>query len=171
MTSAPQDLRTGLTHVVPLLPTDDKPKDDKLFTYFFYGSLMDHRMLQIVTQVTGTPVFREAWIEGYEAKMWGQYPAIVPADSSGEESSNKPKPQVQGKVWVDPTRSPEVFRRLQRYETNKYTTKTVTVNFTDGYPAGKARVFVFKSVNDPELTEGTFDLEEFQKDNFISDSE
>lgn len=45
---------------------------------FFYRTLMDSEVLRTVTGVSELPAIEEAYITGYEMRMWGIYPALVP---------------------------------------------------------------------------------------------
>ncbi|ROT38475.1 hypothetical protein SODALDRAFT_333063 [Sodiomyces alkalinus F11] len=157
-----------------------QPNPSAEHTYFFYGSLMDPLTFQGVTLAPDLPEYRDAWIEGYEVKMWGPYPALRAvsqgasnnSNSSSSSSSNIPatpppfsdakQPRVVGKVWVDSSRDPDIFRRLQRYETDSYEARIVTVHFSDGKPAPiQARAFVWAG-EQSALRDGEFDLKLYQ---------
>ncbi|ROW10627.1 hypothetical protein VMCG_01609 [Cytospora schulzeri] len=56
--------------------------------FFFYGSLMDPDVLQVIAEIssnapaaTGEPELHRASIKGFRLKMWGVYPTLVPGSA------------------------------------------------------------------------------------------
>lgn len=149
---------------LPPSQDDAQPNASAEHTYFFYGSLMDPATFRGVTLAPDEPQYRDAWIEGYEVKMWGPYPALrsVAGEARTDSSGGKPS-RVVGKVWVDASRDPHTFVRLQNYETRNYEARIVTVHFADGEsdPA-QARAFVWAG-DEALLKDGKFDLNVYQK--------
>ncbi|KAL2753289.1 hypothetical protein ACRALDRAFT_1083049 [Sodiomyces alcalophilus JCM 7366] len=143
-------------------PDDGQPPSAE-HTYFFYGSLMDPTTFQGVTLAPNPPEYRDAWIEGYQVRMWGPYPALCPVSSAAGASPADAKPsRVVGKVWVDPSRDPYILHRLQRYETANYEPRIVTAHFFDGKsPPAQMRAFVWAGA-ESLLSDGEFDLKVYQ---------
>jgi hypothetical protein len=56
--------------------THEQP-DSRVNYYFFYGSLMDHAVLSRALQQPHRPEIYPATVEGWQCKMWGEYPALV----------------------------------------------------------------------------------------------
>jgi len=120
--------------------------------FFFYGSLMDPDVLGTVLNLRHVPVYQDAWIEGYETKMWSIYPTVIPKEGG----------KVRGKVW----RSNNSLHaaRLARYETARYREERCEIKVEGGGAVIKdGSVFVW--ARDPQhrdLEPGSFDLDIYQ---------
>ncbi|KAM3479630.1 hypothetical protein MY8738_005330 [Beauveria namnaoensis] len=116
--------------------------------YFFYGTLMDPKMLAEILQLDHEPILRPARIVGYACKLWGQYPAIV--DGEMDAIVNGAACHVE---------SVEHARRLADYETCNYQAKACRIFHTDGNQPEEqhGRVFMFAG-NLNDLEAGEFDL-------------
>lgn len=116
--------------------------------YFFYGTLMDPKMLAEVLELDHEPILRPANVVGYTCKLWGQYPAIV----DGEMDAT-----VSGAAYN--VESVEDARKLAAYETKNYQTKACKINYTDGKQpeTQHGQLFMFAG-NPSDLEAGTFDL-------------
>ncbi|EGX88970.1 poly(A) polymerase pla1, putative [Cordyceps militaris CM01] len=116
--------------------------------YFFYGTLMDPKMLAEILQLNHEPILRPAQIVGYACKLWGQYPAIV----DGEMDAT-----IDGAAYD--VESVEHARRLAAYETSNYQAKPCKIIHTDGKQpeTQHGRVFMFAG-NPSDLEAGEFDL-------------
>ncbi|PHH93286.1 hypothetical protein CDD83_7985 [Cordyceps sp. RAO-2017] len=128
----------------------------KPFVYFFYGTLMDPEVLQTVTALREPPRLREASIGGFEMKIWGgRYPTLLrQRDPQGR--------RIEGKAWRATTL--DQCLRLQQYETAAYQACTCTIQFLTGEVV---QGLTFKWAGDPtssELSEGSFDLETWQRE-------
>lgn len=124
------------------------------FRMFFYGSLMDPEVLQAILSLPELPVARPAAIYGFRVKMWGIYPALVPACSISEK--------VHGTVWE--VTSQIQFDRLAAYETQAYRWGECDGNLEGDETINGCRVFCWAGEPDSkELDEGSFDLERYQK--------
>lgn len=135
------------------LPPHDDFLDPKTGIYFFYGSLMDPKLLSEILQLDYDPQLRPACITGYQAKLWGQYPAMVDGEKDATEHG----------VAYD-VNTAEHARRLAEYETSHYRTQPCMITYTDGKAPDttQGRVFVFVG-NPRDLTDGTFDLSAWLK--------
>ncbi|PYH73136.1 gamma-glutamylcyclotransferase family protein [Aspergillus vadensis CBS 113365] len=119
--------------------------------YFLYGTLMDPSMLQDILSLDPDPKIdlRPAYVTGYACKLWGQYPAIIPAITSSSA--------VNGVVYR--VESVEHGVKLASYETGWYRAEPCEVVYTDGKEPGREKGHVFVFVGDErELSEGVFDL-------------
>lgn len=119
---------------------------------FFYGSLMDAQVLQTVAQLANPPPIRRGLVRGFRVKMWGIYPTVIP-DKHGV---------VAGTVWHmdDPSHLP----RLQEYETRAYKLCDCEVELEEGHRLLASKIFCWAGETDsPELEEGVFDFERYQK--------
>lgn len=128
------------------------PPDFSPCYFFFYGSLMDSDVLQTVLRLSQPLECKGAKISGYAIKMWSIYPALVPCDGG----------EVRGMACQ--ISEPEHFRRLCNYETGAYKPCISTIALDDGTVLEESRTFVW--AGDPEsveLSEGSFDLERYQK--------
>jgi hypothetical protein len=118
--------------------------------YFFYGTLMDPRIL---TEVLGLaskmkPDLRPGYIIGYSCKLWGQYPALV---------DGPPGNIVEGMVYN--VQTVEDGEKLAAYETRNYGVKPCFITYTDGKEPATAFGNTFTFAGHPrELNEGEFDL-------------
>ncbi|KAF2761508.1 hypothetical protein EJ05DRAFT_496421 [Pseudovirgaria hyperparasitica] len=119
---------------------------------FFYGSLMDPEVIQAVLSLADLPTTRSATISGFQIKMWGIYPALVPSTSGA----------VTGVVWkVD---SEKHFERLAAYETSAYDWLECEAMLGDGTVLPRCRTFCWAGRPDSnELEEGHFDLQRYQR--------
>lgn len=124
-------------------------------TFFFYGSLMDTDVLTRIAQLDDYPDLQDAWVEGFEMKMWGGiYPVLLP--------TNNPNDRIRGKAWRATTK--EQCLRLQRYETSAYEAAACLLNHPEGGEPTEGLVFVWAGDRrSHQLTEGVFDLEHWQK--------
>lgn len=119
--------------------------------YFFYGSLMDPSTLARILQLPSPPNLRPAQIVNFVTKLWGPYPAVV----DGPTGST-----VQGMAYE--VQSSEEAERLQFYETEVYEPRACLIRLLDQdgrKVAGK--VFVW-CANKGLLSEGKFDLKDWQ---------
>ncbi|KAK3381128.1 hypothetical protein B0H63DRAFT_545503 [Podospora didyma] len=144
--------------------SDDDDTNFEPITYFFYGSLMDPDVLKSVTQLDKAPEYRDAWIEGYDMKIWGNiYPTLIPSSSSDDKKSGSSSTRILGMAWV--ATSMQHCLRLQSYETQAYKAGDCTVHFVDGQPSVEGVTFIWAGNGDyDDLNEGTFDLEQWQRD-------
>lgn len=119
---------------------------------FFYGSLMDAQVLQTVAKLANPPILRSGLVRGFKIKMWGVYPAVVP-DEQGV---------VEGKVWH--ADNPSDLLCLQEYETGAYRLCDCDIEVDGGHRLLGSKVFCWAGEADsPELEEGLFDFERYQK--------
>ncbi|BCR99616.1 gamma-glutamylcyclotransferase family protein [Aspergillus luchuensis] len=119
--------------------------------YFLYGTLMDPSMLQdILSLDTDQEIdLRPAYVTGYACKLWGQYPALIPDDTSSSV--------VKGVIYR--VESVEHGIKLANYETGWYRAEPCEVVYTDGKEPGRENGHVFVFVGEKgELSEGEFDL-------------
>jgi gamma-glutamylcyclotransferase (GGCT)/AIG2-like uncharacterized protein YtfP len=97
---------------------------------FFYGSLMDSEVIQAILNLPVLPSTEAATVSGFQVKMWGIYPALVP--------STTPE-LVKGRVWkVD---IEEHFQRLAEYETSAYDWVECDATLEDGTMISECRTF------------------------------
>lgn len=150
----------------PDMPTppdheDDKQDDFEPCTFFFCGSLMDPQVLAAVTKLDGQPDLQDAWVEGFEMKLWGGvYPVLLPTKNIDDGSGASHR--IKGKAWRASTM--DQCLRLQRYETSAYEAADCRLHYSGDREPIKCLVFVW--AGDPgsgELVEGGFDLEHWQK--------
>jgi hypothetical protein len=142
------------------------------FYFFFYGSLQITSVLRDVCDPSSRftsgrrdspgegidefAIYISGRIKSWKIKMWGPFPALVPADDDE---------YVAGVVWH--CRRPELVSRLCLYETNAYRLAYCDVEVPliegGGYKIVKnARTFV--STRDPaELEDGQFDIAAYLK--------
>lgn len=119
---------------------------------FFYGSLMDAEVLQAIAGLPEVPAVQEGFVTGFEMKMWGIYPTLIPYAGG----------QVSGTVWK--VNEPGPFFRLQKYETSAYTWCPCEIQLSNGEILRGCRTFCWAGdVNSKELKVGKFDLEHYQK--------
>ncbi|KAI1426714.1 hypothetical protein F5Y12DRAFT_253242 [Xylaria sp. FL1777] len=152
----------------------------KPFYFFFYGSLQIRSILQCVCDTPddddsstlednnkeddddddAVVVLRErASIEGWKIKMWGPYPALIPA------APDEKKP-VHGVAWL--CERPEHVAKLCMYETRAYRMAycNIMVPAADGdgiETLENARTFV-STVDHDQLTDGEFSIEAYQRE-------
>ncbi|KAH9995347.1 hypothetical protein F4779DRAFT_607585 [Xylariaceae sp. FL0662B] len=124
--------------------------------FFLYGSLMDPEVLQTVTGLATSPAMRDGSISGFKIKMWGIYPALVPREGS----------RVTGRTCkIDDISH---FQSLQQYETTRYKPCMCSIEAEDGEVLENSMAFCWAGdPESPDLEDGTFDLERYQK-NFKS---
>lgn len=119
--------------------------------FFFYGSLMDSEVLQHVLNLDELPRVETATIKNFRVKMWGIYPALVPAFGS----------TVSGTTWQ--VASIDEFVKLARYETSAYTTCEIEIVRQNGDIIENGKSFCW--AGDPrsnDLEEGEFSLDRYQ---------
>ncbi|KAJ2982241.1 hypothetical protein NUW58_g6486 [Xylaria curta] len=128
------------------------------FYFFFYGSLQIPNVLRRVCQIDDQntiTMIKDARIRGWKIKMWGPYPALVPAAKDHE---------VQGVAWL--CNKSEHVARLSTYETAAYRMAYCDVSIPSADGEGvdvikNARTFV--STEDPiTLEDGRFDVAEYE---------
>ncbi|KAI1484698.1 hypothetical protein F5X96DRAFT_663282 [Biscogniauxia mediterranea] len=152
---------------------------------FFYGSLMDKDVLQIAARLPSPPELRPASISGWQVKMWGSYPTLVPA-STTPATSPSPGPlspstananadhhhdnnKIRGMAWE--LKTFEQFSNLRTYETSHYQPRAVVIRAEgggeeEGEVPGEWEGLTFVWAGDPsspDLEEGSFDLEVYQQ--------
>lgn len=119
---------------------------------FFYGSLMDTEVLQTIARLPEVPAVQEGSVTGFEMKMWGIYPTLIPCAGG----------QVSGTAWK--VNEPGPFFRLQNYETSAYTWCSCEIRLSNGEILRGCRTFCWAGdVNSIDLKEGKFDLKHYQK--------
>ncbi|KAJ1714901.1 poly(A) polymerase pla1 [Aspergillus flavus] len=120
--------------------------------YFFYGTLTDPNMVAEILNLDHEPKFRPAIIQGYECKMWGQYPALV----DGSDTI------VEGAVYH--VQTAEDGMKLAAYETNNYRAESCIIKYMDGKEPAEEVGYTFKFVgNLRDLHEGRFELRAWLK--------
>ncbi|RYP04731.1 hypothetical protein DL764_004281 [Monosporascus ibericus] len=130
------------------------------FHFFFYGSLQDPGQIRRVCGLDASAlpagVLQPATIRGWRVKMWGPFPALVPADAGAE---------VRGVVWKC-----EVGAHVSRlcfYETDNYRLEFVDIKKDDGEVVKDGRTFVH--AGDPaDLEEGSFNLAQWRDGRTLS---
>lgn len=106
-------------------------------------------MLTEILDLETEPDLRPAYIEGFQCKLWGQYPALVVDETS--------RSRVEGAVYE--VRSVGDAEKLAAYETGNYTTVSCEIGYLDGREPGRVMGTVFVFDGDcRELSEGRFDL-------------
>lgn len=120
----------------------------------FYGSLMSPQVLQTVAKLENTPITQNGVVKGFKIKMWGIYPAAIPGSVTLDA--------VAGTVWhID---EPSQLIRLQEYETGAYRLCDCEIEVEDGRELPGSKIFCWAGDADsPELEEGVFDFERYQK--------
>lgn len=131
--------------------------------YFFYGSLLDPEMLVEILGLDKSPELRPAYIEGFDSKLWGQYPALIPCSDASPKSDRR---IIEGAAYR--VRSSEDAEKLAKYESRYYMPSPCEIKYVDhdkktrGPIAEKGFVFVF--VGDRrDLDEGSFDLQTWRR--------
>ena len=126
--------------------------------YFFYGSLMDERQLIKVLRLESPPVLKPASIVGYSIKMWGPYPTLV---------DGPPGNVVNGMIYEVQKEAHE--KVLAYYETDAYRCASCFITPGEGGEQIFGKTFVWADdPNDGDLSEGTFDLEEWKRARYAS---
>ena len=122
-------------------------KSDRL--YFFYGTLMDSKLLASILGLKSDPQLKPAKVIGFRIKLWGSFPAMIQAHGQtlhGVAYEIASDQEVENQV-----------AKLQTYETSRYRRYPVIVRYEDGTrPAGWA--FLWDG-DEKVLQEGEFDLE------------
>lgn len=122
--------------------------------YFLYGTLQDPRMLVEILDLPNEPALRPAKVVGYEKKLWGQYPALVPKQDG----------VVHGMVFDVST--VEQGAKLAAYETHNYNAVPCWIRYQDveGETDNKISGYTFLYAgNSRDLSEGEFDLNTWLK--------
>ncbi|RYP80022.1 hypothetical protein DL769_002666 [Monosporascus sp. CRB-8-3] len=130
------------------------------FHFFFYGSLQDAGQIRRVCGLDASALppgaLQPATIRGWRVKMWGPFPALVPADADAE---------VRGVVWK--CEAGAHVSRLCFYETDNYRLEFVDIKKDDGEVIKDGRTFVH--AGDPaDLVEGSFDLAQWRNGRTLS---
>jgi hypothetical protein len=113
---------------------------------------MDPDVVQAIPTLSEPPIMPPATISGFQIKMWGIYPALVPRESGN----------VVGRVWR--VASENHFDRLAAYETTAYDWIECDVVLADGQALRECRTFCWAGKPDSrELEDGSFDLDRYQK--------
>jgi len=113
---------------------------------------MDPEVLQVILNLPELPAAKPATISGFEIKMWGIYPALLPKESG----------TVAGCVWE--VTSEDHFERLAAYETSAYRWVECDAVLDDGVVLKECRTFCWAGEpGSRELEDGHFDLERYQK--------
>jgi hypothetical protein len=137
------------------LPTaKSSPFDLQPGYFFFYGSLMDPEVLQSVLELPDLPVAEAARIRGFEIRMWGIYPALIPSKDNTNE--------IMGTFWK--VTNDFQVKNLCLYETDAYKTVPVSLITNAGDVIEDARTFIWAGeAGSSDLEDGTFDIERYQK--------
>lgn len=143
----------------PPVNTQTAPKGP----YFLYGTLTDPCMLAEILSLGHEPVLRPAYIQGYECRLWGQYPALLDAGGDGDGDGDAARGMVvEGAVYD--VGSVEDGGKLAAYETGYYRAEPCLIRYVDGEEPGQSVGSTFKFVGDlRELSEGRFDLKVWLK--------
>ncbi len=124
---------------------------------FFYRSLMDPDVLQIIARLPESPKLYPACIKGYEMKMWiGTYPTILPTTEDDAV--------IRGVCWKTTDRNH--LDLLQSYETNAYKLARVTIDRESrrGHTDVVGFTFIWSGEGkDRDLKGGKFDLQYYQE--------
>jgi len=138
-------------------PGQNVADPDTPLPLFFYGSLMDPEVLQIILQLPDSPVMEKTSITGYRLKMWGLHPTLVP----------DPKGKVAGLAWVSSGWKDVI--KLQRYQTGKYMPCDCQIRYesSEGDEGDElvepGKTFCWRGdPNSNELQDGEFDLDFYQ---------
>lgn len=125
--------------------------------YFFYGSLMDPSVLQLVLGLPESPTLTPAALYGWHMKMWGPYPAL---------NDDGPMEWVEGMVYEVEGR--QLKDRLAAYETEQYAEHMCEISFEGREETVTGKTFVW--AGDPsELREGKFNLKDWQMERVLDD--
>ncbi|PLB38564.1 gamma-glutamylcyclotransferase family protein [Aspergillus candidus] len=115
--------------------------------YFFYGTLTDPCLVRELLELDHEPEFRPAYVEGYECKLWGPYPALVDVPGS----------TVEGAVYQ--VTKEEHAERLAFYETINYRADPCCIYYRDGKePAQDSGCTFVYAGSRKDLRDGVFDL-------------
>ena len=151
--SKPPEAYTKAPKLPPPVNTQTAPKGP----YFLYGTLTDPSMLAEILSLDHEPELRPAYIQGYECRLWGQYPALLDAGGDGDAGM-----VVEGAVYD--VGSVEDGGKLAAYETGYYRAERCLIRYVDGEEPGTDIGSTFKFVGDSrELSEGRFDLKVWLK--------
>ncbi|KAI1365227.1 hypothetical protein F5Y08DRAFT_338937 [Xylaria arbuscula] len=133
------------------------------FYFFFYGTLQVPHVLQTVcrlspAQYNANPLCPGAQLMGWRVMMWGQFPALVPANADDDP--------VPGKVWK--CEDPMHLRRLCGYEGTAYRMAYCTIRVPAADGSGRVetiyRARTFVSAVPDDLEEGSFNLAPYGPD-------
>ena len=122
---------------------------------FVYGTLTLPHVLQKVLSLARIPVYQPASIRGYLVKMWGPYPALVPAEGCQSEVQVTDKRPVEGTTFRV---SGLQLSRLVQYEGENYKLSAVTIYTDDAVHSGLT--FLWSGYPE-DLEEGVFDATRF----------
>lgn len=151
--SKPPESYTKAPKLPPPVNTQTAPKGP----YFLYGTLTDPSMLAEILSLNHEPELRPAYIQGYECRLWGQYPALLDATTN-----NGGGMVVEGAVYD--VESVEDGGKLAAYETGYYRAERCLIRYVDGEEPGTDVGSTFRFVGDSsELSEGRFDLKVWLK--------
>ena len=125
------------------------------YLLFIYGTLTLPHVLQKILSLASIPVYQPASIRGYLIKMWGPYPALVPAEGYQSGVQVTDKPSVEGKAFRV---SGLQLSRLVQYEGENYKLSAVTIYMDDAVHLGLT--FLWSGYLE-ELEEGVFDATQF----------
>ncbi|KAF2963159.1 hypothetical protein GQX73_g10418 [Xylaria multiplex] len=142
------------------------------FYFFFYGSLQIREVLQRICKIpdgesedkkNGPIILHErAVIHGWKVKLWGPFPALVPAAVDDTEG-------VQGMAWF--CEKPEHVARLCAYETDAYRMAYCDILLPSTGDVVEvlenARTFV-STLGDDELEDGEFNIAECKRNMIYS---
>jgi hypothetical protein len=114
---------------------------------------MDPEVLQIILYLPSLPVYKTAFLYGFEIKMWSIYPMLVPSTTTN---------RIQGMIWK--VESIEHFSRLSECETRAYRACECEVELQDGKILRGCMTFCWAGKPESrEMSEGAFDLEMYQR--------
>ncbi|KAF9784599.1 hypothetical protein BJ322DRAFT_853824 [Thelephora terrestris] len=126
--------------------TTYEPESWKPVLYFFYGTLMDEKLLTGLLHLKYPPILRPASIVNYSIKMWGPYPALT---------DGPPGNVVNGMAYEVQEEGHE--KRLAYYETDAYRCVSCFIKPASGGDQISGKTFVW--AGDPnDLRPGTFEL-------------
>lgn len=110
--------------------------------------------MRSVLELPDLPVVEVARIRGFEIRMWGIYPALIPSNDSTKE--------ILGTFWK--VLNDLQVKRLCLYETDAYKTVPVPLITGAGDVIEDARTFIWAGeAGSSDLEDGAFDLERYQK--------
>jgi hypothetical protein len=114
---------------------------------------MDPEVLQTIANHPFPPILHHGYITGFQVKMWGIYPTVVPSDNSNHK--------VHGMFWNVPKARQVVS--LAEYETEAYKVTPVIIYTEDGSVITEGRTFCWAGdLNSTDLSDGNFDLATYQ---------
>lgn len=112
-----------------------------------------HEVVQAILVLPEAPkTMRHATIAGFQVKMWGIYPALVPGESG----------RVVGRLWE--VTLEDHFDRLAAYETAAFGCADCDAVLEDDQVVTGCRTFCWAGEPDSKkLEDGSFDLDRYQK--------